>query len=261
MKTKTRVQYLDITKALLIIMVVWGHFSLMENICYKIYNPYTIIISDLKLYWEAFFMPAFFIISGYCSSFNKPLKHFILSRIKTILLPTLIVGVITQIESCLSIYFQGFESIYWCIKTIIKSVILTIGNEWFLPTLFIGSIGVCFISQKKINKKVALSLLFILFLLGLYLYNNVKSLYNIWFFKHALMATIFIYIGDCLKSIQWQYWSMGKALLIYPLLIGCIIGFGIHIPYLTNGVHITFQEIPLFLLLALTGSLFIVDII
>lgn len=32
----------------------------------------------------------------------------------------------------------------------------------------------------------------------------------------------------------------------------------IHIPYLTNGVHITFQEIPLFLLLALTGSLFIV---
>ena len=239
-------------------MVVWGHFSLMENICYKIYNPYTIIISDLKLYWEAFFMPAFFIISGYCSSFNKPLKHFILSRIKTILLPTLIVGVITQIESCLSIYFQGFESIYWCIKTIIKSVILTIGNEWFLPTLFIGSIGVCFISQKKINKKVALSLLFILFLLGLYLYNNVKSLYNIWFFKHALMATIFIYIGDCLKSIQWQYWSMGKALLIYPLLIGCIIGFGIHIPYLTNGVHITFQEIPLFLLLALTGSLFIV---
>lgn len=64
MKTRTRVQYLDITKALLIVMVVWGHFSLMENMCYKIYNPYTTIISDLKLYWEAFFMPAFFIISG-----------------------------------------------------------------------------------------------------------------------------------------------------------------------------------------------------
>lgn len=69
----------------------------MENMCYKIYNPYTTIISDLKLYWEAFFMPAF-IILGYCSSFNKPLKHFIISKIKTILLLIVIVRVITHIN-------------------------------------------------------------------------------------------------------------------------------------------------------------------
>ena len=62
-----RIDWLDVAKGLLILMVVYGH--LQDEISKMNIQSKTILwIADIQNIWTPFFMPAFFVVTGYCFS-------------------------------------------------------------------------------------------------------------------------------------------------------------------------------------------------
>lgn len=121
-----RVAYLDIAKGIGIIMVVWAHAR----------GPFS-------NYMYLFHMPLFFLISGYLYSENKPLKQFLIGKIKSIYIP-----------------FVFWNVLVVAVKTIINperlvsnmkltgQILLTLnkdgqffGATWFLGSLFLVSVS------------------------------------------------------------------------------------------------------------------------
>lgn len=81
-----RIHYLDIAKGILIILLVFAHFkSAMAKMPFE--NEYFIFVHGWTNVFICFYMPAFFLISGYCSNFDKGFSKFITSVAKTLFLP------------------------------------------------------------------------------------------------------------------------------------------------------------------------------
>ena len=81
--TKERLPYIDVAKGLLILMVVWGHFELILRETHKTSDPVVAYWDHVEIIWSAFFMPAFFFITGLCGNFNKPFKKFVIQSFRT----------------------------------------------------------------------------------------------------------------------------------------------------------------------------------
>ena len=89
-----RIHYLDIAKGLLIILLLFHHYGSarrrldVSNDFYEQYKLWQIVFT-------AFFMPTFFVISGYCSNFNKPFKAFFKTQFKQLLIPYITFEILT----------------------------------------------------------------------------------------------------------------------------------------------------------------------
>lgn len=255
-KMSVRLPYMDVAKGILILMVVWSHFALMERVCYGVDNKYVIAFTNIKITWISFFMPAFFFITGYCSSFDKKIVLFLTKGFSTIVLPSIIVSVITQ---CVDYIHMGM-SLTWSGKTIIKSVLLNAGNEWFLPSLFIGRI-LCFLGIRLTKSLMMQGIIMIVICIGgVYLYNSTPGLYNFWFFKHAFMVTFFIWLGIVFKRVTLTIKKQMAFAVGYILLFVSLYFLHIHIPYITNKTALSFSELPLLLALSFTGIMLILGL-
>lgn len=84
--TKERLTYIDVAKGLLMVLVVFHHVD-GNATKYGIINSAVDDIHAFSNIFVSFFMPCFFIITGYCSNFTKPFVRFLLGSIKGIMLP------------------------------------------------------------------------------------------------------------------------------------------------------------------------------
>lgn len=207
--------------------------------------------------WVAFFMPAFFFITGYCTSFNKPLKEFILTGIKTLLLPALIINTSVVIFD----YVRWEADSIWAVKTIIKSFILSATGEWFIPSIFIARI-IVWLLHKSDKIVTRLSMAAILFGVGIVLYNSFPHTPNVWYYKHALLVVIFVLVGNVLKErkINLVEYRWGWVGYLYLVVIISLMASGNHVPYIANKIELSYHELPLFFLLVGMGIFSIMKI-
>lgn len=228
-----RLLYIDMCKGLLIIMVMIGH---MQNVCKElgVQNDVFTKIDHLEWFWGPFFMPAFFVITGFCSNFNKPFRKFLISNIKGILIPSFTLGVIA---SWIGLLYASDLSIgsffHWGIRRFLIS-----GGYWFLAALFLSKLSYYWI--KKINNRYTISvLLIIMHILGYLLFTN-SICYNIWFFQHAMMLTLYLHVGQCLKELQISI--KNKTLLFnwvaYIALVSIVLLLGYESPHIAHNVTI-----------------------
>ena len=168
-QTKKRSPYIDIVKAILIILVVIGH-----SIQYGSGPTYI----EKQLFFEnyifkfiySFHMSLFIMISGYLSysSLNKNnLKETVISKFKSLIIPILIWSIIPFF------ILLDYVNIITSIKLFL-SVFST--NLWFLWSLFYINILVALSSNKMTNK------------------SNVYLFYVAAFFMLALL-NIFVFYG------------------------------------------------------------------
>lgn len=75
---KSRLQYIDIMKGILILLVVYGHTAWQAHEV-GIHNQTIEILGQTGFLYEPFYMAAFFAITGYCSNFKKSYKDFLIS--------------------------------------------------------------------------------------------------------------------------------------------------------------------------------------
>lgn len=261
---KERIHYIDVAKGILIILVILHHFPqlLMEQ--YGVSNSFLKFLDSASDYYNAFFMPAFFIITGYCTNFSKlPLSRFFVHQINTIMIPAFCLGAVSV---WISLIGKGCtEPVEYCkigFSTFIKSG----GPFWFLTALFWSKLfyklWICLLQNKEnVSRKcfhITTSFFCLsLFIIGCLLKNNVIP--NIWWFIHALLLTTFLYVGQILRLYHVRKISVIISLL-YLLTIVLLNLNNISHPYITAGINADIIDFPLLLSLAISGSMLIFHI-
>lgn len=228
-----RMLYIDISKGILIILVVIGHILNFEYFLTK----------SIKTIIYTFHMPAFFVISGILI---KPEKlrmeswgSFIRRKVKRLILPYVIfemMGGILQIV----IYGNDKGSI-WGILYGIVTIRCHTGADWFLPTLLMAEV-LLFILLKNSNEKVLVFISLIAFSLAFIIpeYNYAFAVG-----RRTLIALGFIIIGHYSKKILLRKNKIGLGVATILLLLiaysnGCadlsMRVFGNPILYIVGGI-------------------------
>lgn len=184
-----RLHWVDVVKGILMLMVIWGH---SDNQCISagIEDPIVTNLCWIEHTWTPYFMCAFFVITGYCSNFNKPFIPFVISKIKSLIIPAISIGIL------LKLVFEGGG-----IEVIrIIPLALIFGPAWFLSALFTACLFFYFISKHLTNYWLKYITLVLLVIIGLSLYLYVPSSIKIWNLPHALMLTPFLEVGLYFKT-------------------------------------------------------------
>lgn len=169
-----RIEYIDTTKAILIVLVMIGHIFLTGPLHDFIYT---------------FHMPAFFIISGmFITTKDRTISSLIKKKFYTLIIPFIFFEVI---GSFVYIIRYGFtQSVFGFIYNTLTLHCNT-GTDWFLVTLFFAEI-LFMIMQKSIRSKSAKIIFSIIaVLLALVLPNN--HFFNI--ARRILIAVGFLSFG------------------------------------------------------------------
>lgn len=143
---KQRLEYIDITKAILIFLVVFAHILNYAN------PQYSILLYTLThVFITSFHMPAFFLITGLLFKNEKWKEQeygaFVLSRVQSLLIPYF--------------FFETFAVFY--LHFVLHSVTLVdgfyrmitfrcnVGADWFLPAMFLANM-LYFVTVKYPNR-------------------------------------------------------------------------------------------------------------
>lgn len=117
---KKRIKWIDLSKGIAIIAVVFSHEFASIN--------------EIVIITNSFMLPLFFFLSGYCITPKKyKISEYIYKKIQSLLIPYFILGLIVSI---LQIPINGINSILNRISTELFSW----QTLWFLPVLFIADL-------------------------------------------------------------------------------------------------------------------------
>lgn len=168
---KTRIDYIDNVKGILILLVVLGHC--IEGETY------------LKTVIYSFHMPAFFIISAillnYSSAVGKNFGAFLLSRIRRLLIPYILFEFLGYLVQC---FTEGFyENLNGFIFRAATFQVHT-DVDWFLIGLFFGEMAFYFARKNKYIAIAAAAAAFI-----------AAYLVPVRFVQWSLSAFVFLTIG------------------------------------------------------------------
>lgn len=204
---KNRIDYIDIAKAIGILLMILGHCSVIP------YMPYRHFIFT-------FHMPLFFILSGYFYkkknikiSLKRDAKHLLIPYFATcgaIIILTLVVCIIKgQYKPMLSIIAAsliGSGSPHSCLYL---SQLPSIGAIWFFPALFVCKNVYNSLAVYDIKKRLIYSI-------TIYVIATIIGRYIIFIpfsILCGLSAIIFYAIGDYIKTIKPKitmcYWIIG----------------------------------------------------
>lgn len=132
---KERLNYIDIAKALAVIVMVAQHveMAIEQTVPQETMSIYTILQYYFFLTW---FMAIFFVITGYCSDYSKSFKPFAFSLCISIGLPILFFDIIP-------VNINNFTTM--TVVDAIKQMPITLGrffrySFWFLRALFVTKI-------------------------------------------------------------------------------------------------------------------------
>lgn len=221
----------DLLRAVGIILMIMGHVGFGKQF-------------DI---WEGgFYMPLFFIVSGYFLNRDKKTSLYIRKRIRALLLPYFLFGFCYEILWTIAGHNQWEGMLYT------NSLLVPLnGALWFLPALFIADI-VGFLSFKYLNQKIAFALVAFIGLFGsLNLISLPLSA------DSALVGCGFLGIGYLLRNyskrlLQQKLWGACGILLLISVFI-----------FVNGQVNLRtneYQIIPLFWINATLGTVTIWNI-
>lgn len=267
---KERIHWIDVTKGILIILMVLGHIQVVSG-DHGIDNSDLIRCIFFSGLWGCFFMQAFFVLTGYTTNFEKDFKSYFISNVRTLVVPWISFSIITRVLGHL-LFNQPFYDEIGGVR-----YFFLIEDYWFIHALFFGKIAYYFIRKWVKLDVVRFSLLLVMTIVGFYSISYFYSIgvdkpyhaYNYLHFKDFLCMTIFLWVGDYLKRknlleklLKGKYY----AFILFLFLLGNAFKFfsktkGFEVPALTpvilsHGGNITsIIQVPAFLLYAITGSL------
>lgn len=254
--TKKRLAYIDIAKGILILFLLMGHALLFikhEGVNDVFINGF----QKCRLYiWTAYYMPAFFVITGYCTNFSISFLPFLWKNVKTLKIPAIIFGSFLALVTMISHHHLTTANVtnhlIWCVVD---------SGLWFLDALFISKL--CYWGLLRVtNKKLLLFITcLILFAIGFLWYHEQNG--DVANVKHAFMLTFFLFVGQSLKTkiSKWlldDYKSI--PLLIFLLSTCCVLFFSIPYPFITNKIQLSFSSLIPFFLLSTAGSLLVLQL-
>ncbi|CAN5445547.1 acyltransferase family protein [soil metagenome] len=211
-----RLQFLDVAKGILIILVVLGHTHL----------PFSIYI-----YW--FHLPAFFIISGllHKQPDKTKFKDFVWKKTLGLMRPYFAFGI--SVIFIMAVYaglthtgnpIKIFATLLGRLAFGGRALFWTLGPFWFIPCLCLTIISFTAILHFITNKKVAMAAVFLSFVIGM-----LTLMLNRWFIPfnaNVVPVAVFYYgVGYYAKNIVNQVYQMEtkKWLIVLPVISFCIL--------------------------------------
>lgn len=195
-----REKWLDISRGIVMIMVILGHtgsYLIGKGLEGKSMSIYFMVTSAIKI-------PGFFAISGYL--FHD--KHgdtweFIKNKIMKILLPYFTLGAVNMLLNILITWGHIKQWTPWMqhyVHQYIKKFILG-KNLWFIPCLF--SVEIIFFIVKKLTKSNLFCMGIVSSILCIIGYIwSVPEVYIPWRIDTAFMCVLFVYIGYAIRNVE-----------------------------------------------------------
>lgn len=251
-------------------MVVLRHLPQIGLELSDVDTNYFDVINSSSVFFSCFRMQCFFVITGYCSNFDKTTKPFFSQNFKYLILAGVLYGLLGSfICNTLSSNYIYDASI----KGEIFSFIYYGSGYWFLSALFISKV-LYFILHKMGLKNIyiffvsILLLVFVIYIFDAYHSlvarddNHFKNSINFWYIFHAMYLFPFICIGRAFRKYNFFDNKYCKYIsILFPIVLIPLILRGIKLPSLTYYIGITrYDEIPLYFLLAISGSCLIIQI-
>ena len=245
---KKRIHYFDVAKGVLILLLLLSHYGSARRRLDISNDDLFFLFDSLQVVFTAFYMQAFFIISGYCSNFNKPFKPFLISQIKQLLVPWISFEILT---ACISAIKTGEFTFSFIMSRIFNE---TWTFYWFLNALFFSKV-VVWIINNRIKSHIAIIITtLIIFLIGIII-NQYNWGRNIFCIRESMGSCLFVAVGLVLKKKTKLYdMLLEHSIYIYPIVLLILICTNIRIPVFAAGMRVSLSQVPLFLITSLTGS-------
>lgn len=253
--SRPRLHWVDIAKCILIVMVVVHHLPYVAHD--YVGTDKIDVLNDINCLFVSYFMAAFFIITGYCTNFERKFKDFLVRNLKTIVLPGALFTIL--LAWFFNLLARDFTLSHWLDSEKLKYILLNGSQWWFLSALFIVKI-VYWIMHRFVKKGWAVGIITIAMMTaGIYLYSREYPEY--WFYQHALAFIPFLAFGHWLKDhkglLENNALAFGGGGAV--LLLSALTAAGADIP----DIHLTYDMIksvwliPMALIYATLGSLLI----
>lgn len=252
---KERLSFIDATKGILIIFLVFHHVVNIARGKMPVENMEFLTKTDIV--YTPYFMQAFFFITGYCSSFKKDFMPFFSHNAKALLLPLVTFSLINQLVG------WGFfnESFLWC-SVLGVNIFFLVELFWFLSALFIAKILMYGIIRVNKNAMVQFGLVLIFFLFAISLNGKHFHSYN-WFHWHnGLVNLLFLYVGYIFRkyNLLYKYCLNNYFMLLYVASIVLFVCLGKNVPYYTHFPHFDGKYTLPFVYFSIVGTIMILNV-
>lgn len=256
---KQRLNYIDVAKGLLILMVIYNHTGNLA-VASGVHNPVIGFIPETR-FFIPFFMPAFFVIAGKCSNYNRDFKSFCISNAKALLIPAVtLLFVRILVRYCLTGTFSSLEWNGICSK----AAIVNLGYwNWFLTALFTTKVMFYAILHAIKDYRLRIILLVGIHILGL-IFFNIKGdgvvFYNFYFYQHALMYLLYIGIGYEISKNNIKSWGFKINTLIFFGFYASYLLLSRKVPSITSDPYVPIIDIIPHLFMSVCGSLMMIEL-
>ena len=249
---KVRYDWIDVAKGILICLMLYGHI--------QVYGPMDglkdngmRLMSCLDGLYGAFFMQAFFIVTGFCATFKVAFKTYLWKNIKTLMIPTLLLVLFSEYYK-LTLFSHQFnlEPIrnlsHWLVQ----------GGPWFIWAMFWAKIVYWPISRLNLPyRAVAVALIYLLGLL-----SSTLGVVNYQWHQHALLMVPYLFVGEwCRNNMSIvEKWLKPVAIAgaVSILLQNIIFRLGFFsLPENDFAICLSFRNFPIHVVNCIMGTAFI----
>lgn len=242
-----RIEYIDIAKALLILCLLYGHMFMVARLQGFEDATHTSLVKVTRIY-ATFFMQAFFLITGLCSSFNKKFGQYLWNNTKTILIPGVTLVIIDRYLYN-SLPGNPFEHTPTAIEW------LTTGGPWFIFALFEAKLIYWAINKLAAKWQLLIICPLAIICLALARYRFTE---NYLWYQHTFMMLPYLCFGNLAKKY------MDKVDVILPkvaiaggLLLLVEYFANIPMPHLDYDVSVSMFSFPVHVVNVFAGTFFI----
>lgn len=212
-----RISWIDTLKGVLLFLICLSHFS---NLSY----PIKYLIAPTASYW----VPMFFVLSGYLYQDKRSFKNYIHKKTKTLLIPYFFFSFLFSIADPNT--YKNFLGGGGIVENIYSIIIVGSGSFkaqplWFVWVLY-GSSIVSFIMIEYIKNNF-LKVITILTLSGITLLLSMSQINCLFHIDLILSATVFFTCGYLGRKFIESF-KLFYAMAIFTLLVG-LIGFWINL--------------------------------
>lgn len=201
---KQRIEYIDIAKGILILLVVFHHTPQVGNRLLMLNSDSLQVMDNYNWIYSTFFMPTFFIITGYCSNFFINIKCFLWRNFKTIIGAGVTLSIIEGfVNNTLDHSFVYTVSLIPIIEKF-----FTHGTVyWFLTTLFVCKVGYYLLARycRFIYIQGIIAVIFLCVAIMISPHIDKRDSNNYWYFLHSMFFLVFVWIGAMMRMYNCKH--------------------------------------------------------
>ena len=228
---KSRLQWVDAAKGILILLVAMHHMIQRGNelgISCRALD----VIHQTEIFWVPIFMATFFIVTGFWAKYDMNFKDFVVKNAKSLLLPLIVFSYLGGILH--ELFYEILKHTYNENALTYPSVFVSL-DYWFILALFIAKCMYWLIYKYVKNVKIRWIVTALVYLMGVL---SLKAWflpdYSCW--KWAMVLMIYLPLGQVFKD-RMKGWKLFPVALLLYLGVWMVLYFNnIEFPLTTGGM-------------------------